>query len=76
MEANTANVDTPTPLNYAIENAIGEILRKFSNRTSLQYFRHPVKQNGVDDFISTKGPLIFVRPRRLDPKKCETAIRN
>lgn len=72
IEAIIANVDTPTPLNYAVESTYGEILKKYPTLTSLPDFRHPVKHNIVH-YISTKGSLPFSRPRRLDPKKHETA---
>lgn len=68
-----ANVDTSTPLNYAVENGYGKLLKEFPNLISLPDSRHPVKHNILHYIITTKGPLPFTRPRCLDTKKHETA---
>lgn len=59
IDAVLANVvDTPTPLNYAIENIYGDILRQFPNLTALPDFRHPVKHN-IAHYISTNLLAIY-----------------
>lgn len=68
----SAICDTPSPVQFSVENEYGLILKDFPQITTPQNFDQPVKHN-VFHYIETKGPLPFSRPRRLDPNKFKCA---
>lgn len=72
VNAMTANVDTPTPKNFSIQNEYGSILEKFPTLTTAPNYKQPVKHNVVHNIV-TQGQLPFSKPRRLDASKHKTA---
>lgn len=72
VRAQIAMVDTPTPLQYSIDNQYGVLLRQFPSLTATVNFNTVVKHNVVHR-IETTGQLPFAKPRRLDPAKHKTA---
>lgn len=72
INAVSAKVDTPTPLNFSMDNSYGEILKKFPSLTAPPNFNPPAKHRVVHHIL-TKGPLPFSNPRRLDPNKHRAA---
>lgn len=72
VNALSANVDTPTPRQYSIENQFGDLLKSFPSLIQPPDFNFPVKHNVVHR-ISTEGQLPFAKPRRLEPPKHKSA---
>lgn len=68
----TAQVETPTPKHFSINNEYGSILEKFPNLTAAPNYKQPVKHNVVHHIV-TQGQLPYSRPRRLDALKHKTA---
>lgn len=64
--------NTPSPLQYAIQDEFGTLLREFPSLTEQPNFNHPVKHNVVHHIV-TKGQLPFCKPRRLEPSKHKAA---
>lgn len=72
VHADCKVVDTPSPLQYSVENKYTALLRNFSSLTAPADYNHPVKHS-VIHYILTKGQLPFCKPRRLDPGKHKAA---
>lgn len=67
-----ANVDTPSPKNFAIESEYGTLLKVFPDLVAPPDFSHTVSHNIVHKIV-TNGPLPFSSPRRLDTVRHKAA---
>lgn len=72
VNATIANVCTPTPKIFSIQNEYGYILKEFPSLTELPNYNHPVKHN-VRHYIETQGIAPSGKPRRLDAEKFKAA---
>lgn len=72
VNAIIANVDTPTPKIYCIQNEYGSLLKEFPSLTELPNYNYPVKHN-VRHYIETQGIAPSEKPRRLDSEKLKAA---
>lgn len=74
LQVNTiiANVDTPTPKIFSVNNEYGTILKEFPSLSELPNYNHPV-QHSIRHYIETRGVAPYDKPRRLDSEKSKAA---